>query len=317
MDIKKLKESAAKLREAATKAEAKFQAADKKKSADAKKLKEAAEKCKMEADEADKKVEEAEEAVADPDDEGTAADGDDHADEQQDIELIKKMIAEYLGDDAKGMEQEEMEALQCLGKEAMEAHKEMGASEKEAYEHAGNAMKLAHHMSKKEKTEADDDADGASGGDGKGKVPPKKKPTPPAKGDGGDDGDDDAAESHKESKKLAKLQASLLEAQGRIATLEAQEKAKQLAKYVDEKLAEAKQPRLVTTKFREAAGPFKSQKDFDTKWKVFSAGFTNEGQAPELDLGDIFTEKAAPQGDGSAADGSDDKMDFSDCAEGY
>ncbi len=280
--------------------------AEKKKLAD-KKLLEAAENEKAEA-----KAEAEKESGADDADDADA----DHPDADKDVELIKRMIADHLGDSTKDMSAEEMEALHSLGHEAYQAHKEMGASEKEAFDHAGNALKLAHHMSKKskgvEEAEGEDDE----------KDPPKKK----ADDEGADDeADDDESEESvgeaekesesesekKESKRVLDLEAKLLEAEGRIAAFEATTKKTEVSRHVDSKLKESKLPTSITKKFREAAGDFKTKEDFDAKWKVFLSG-VQDTRSP-LDFGILMEKSTGTESGGKEKDGKD--LDFSDCAE--
>ncbi len=288
--------------------------AEKKKLAD-KKLLEAAEK---EKEKAESESEAEKESGADDADDADA----DHPDADKDVELIKKMIAQHLGDSTKDMSAEEMESLHALGHEAYQAHKEMGASEKEAFDHAGNALKLAQHMSKKskgvEEAEGEDDAE---------KVPPKKKKPAAADDDAGadDEADDDESEesvgeaekeseSESENKESSKreqeLEKKLLEAEGRIAAFEATTKKTEISRYVDLKLKESKHPASVTKKFREAAGDIKTKEDFDAKWKVFLSGV--QDRSP-LDFSILMEKSTGTEDGGKAKDGKG--LDFSDCAE--
>ncbi len=262
------------------------------------------------------------------DGEGAGADGD-HDDADKDVALIKKMLGEYLGDGAKGLSKEESEALHSLAKEAMHAHKEMGHKEDEAYQKAGDAVALAHHMGKKKKeSENEDEGDEDT-------PPPKKGKKPAPKADVGDDDDDDGNSSESEdegkhesedegekhesedegkkesNKRLRTLKDKLLEAEGRIALLEAKTRKVEVDGYADKKLKESKQPSSITKRFREAAGPFVSKKDFDSKWKVFLEGVNNAGS--KVDWG-LMIEKATTTEDGDR--GAIGKgYDFSGCVE--
>jgi hypothetical protein len=70
-----------------------------------------------------------------------------NADEQQDVELIKKMIAQYMGDESDASDEE------CgVVKEAYEAYKEMGDEEEEAGKKAVGHLKLAKHLAAKKET---------------------------------------------------------------------------------------------------------------------------------------------------------------------
>lgn len=272
------------------------------------------------------KESEKENKLACSEDEGKQSENEDggegHDDAAQDVKLIKKMVGEYLGDGAKDMSSEEMEALHDLGKEAYMAHKEMGAKEDEAYQHAGNALKLAHHMSKKksEKHESED---------GEGDVPPKKKLDPkadkkPAPKDVPDDDEDGAAgeaeseesENHEdesesmESNRVTEYKKKLLKAEGRIAALEAKTKREELNQTIDKTLKESGQPNSVTKSFREAAGEIKSKAEFESLWKIFLEGAKNV--RTHVDFG-VLMEKSFSREDGGKK--SSNSLDFSKCAE--
>lgn len=253
--------------------------------------------------EAEKKIQESTESAGEEchkEDEG----GDPHSDKEQDIELIKKMIAQHLGDKVKDASPEEMEALESLGKEAYQAHKEMGSKEDEAMQHAGNALKLAHHMSQKSKTK-----EGSDMGKDKKKDPAVDDKSPVVEAEA-------AAvvteTENKESNREVELEKKLLEAEGRIAALEAKEHKDELSRHVDKVLKESKLPSSVTKKFREAAGDFKTAPEFDGKWKLFLAGVHDSRSAMDFSL---MAEKAATTETGDRADEQGTGLDFSQCAD--
>lgn len=248
-----------------------------------------------------------------------AADPEDHPDVAQDIELIKKLLDEYIGQESE-MEKGEAETLKKLAKEAYEAYKEMGYSEEEAKTHAGHALKLAKHMAQKqseqesedetedetETKQADDSADDA----------PKHDDKADAKGDDeSEEEEEDESESEsetetKESAKVKELEKKLLEAKAELAALKVDKAQSEVEKYVETKLAESKYPRAITKAFRETAGKIKSKEDFDAKWAIFSAGY--ERNRVKLDFGTVLTEKAAAT---DSMKPKTKKLDFSGCAE--
>ncbi len=250
---------------------------------------------------------------------GDGSDGD-HADAADDVKLIKKMIAEYLGKDAGGLSKDQSEAMHALGKEAYQAHQSMGKKEDEAYKCAGEAMKLAHYMHSKQSEEEAETESEDEGEDEGHQPPPKKVKKPAPKADDGDGDDDDGgsadtAESEdecggKESKREKALKKRLLEAEGRMAALEAKAKKSEVNGYVDQKLKESKRAVSITKRFREAAAPFKSKADFDAKWKVFLEGVSNSEQDVDWD---VMMEKSITTEDGSRVEGK--ALDFSNCAE--
>lgn len=280
---------------------------------------ESEDECKQSEDESHE--DESEDAESESEDESEDEDGnddDDHADAQQDVKLIKKMIAQYLGDGAGDLSKDESEALHALGHEAYQAHKEMGKEDEAAFKHAGEAVALANHMTKKAAKQSkheSEDEDGDTPPPKKKSMPPPKKKAPPSDDSGSDDDDDDddsSAESEKkESTRVKTLKKRLLETEGRLVALEAKSKRVEVDGYVDRKLKESKQPRFITRRFKEAAGKITSKSDFDTKWKIFLEGVQNT--RPEVNYG-LMLEKAAASEDGSRSD-SKKAFDFSGCAE--
>lgn len=281
--------------------------------------------------------------------EDEGADDGQHDDAAQDVALIKKMIGEYVGDGAKKLSKEDSEGLHKLGKEAYQAHKEMGKKEDEAYKCAGEAVKLAHHMASKQN---EDESENETESEDEGNLPPpKKKAAPKAKGDGkdgdndGDADDDDGnaseaegeneseteteseneseneteSEGKKESKVIKRLKNQLLEAEGRIAALEAKERKLELDKYIEAELKKSGQPVAVTKRFREAAGKVKSKVDFDGKWKLFLEGVKgrrSETTIAEDDFSGVLMERATTTEDGERTASEDQGSDsFSECAD--
>jgi len=281
----------------------------------AKKIKESKEeemKMKKEADEAKEKKEACgkeaageEEVVGDPA----------HKDEDQDIALIKKIIAEYLGKEGE-MDESTMETMESLAKEAYEAYKEMGYSEDEAKVHAGHALKLAKHMASK--SEADESDKGeekpeASKKDAKpeGEEKSADEEGEPVEADVVAEAEEvEEAEEKKESaKKIKALENKLIETQGQLAAMKIRFSKDDVEKYVETKLAESKRPRAVTSAFKAAAGVFKSKEDFTSKWTLFCEGLKNSRVA--VDYGAMFTEKGPATETGTTSKG----LNFSDCAE--
>lgn len=244
--------------------------------------------------------------------------GADHDDAAQDIALIKKMIDEHLGsgsgeeegkdgapppappaappapkegDEAEfGVLDTHKEALQGMTHEAYEAYKEMGMSRDEAMEAAKCAMKLAHHMAMKQAK------DGAAGGDAPPPAAPKEKdldiPNPKAA-----PGPDKSSPGSKGG-----LESEIIALKGKIALMEAKQRKQDLMAYVDKKLKESGHEMSVTKAFREAAEDITSPKDFDAKWKIFTANQKPAG------LRFVITEKSVGLEEGSGAAGTD--LDF-------
>jgi hypothetical protein len=186
-----------------------------------------------------------------------------HGDETQDMELIKKMLKDYLGDE----DAENVEACEAA-KKAFEAYKEMGKESEEAMKCAGEAMKLAKHMAAKKEADA-----------------PKEEPK--------DEPKDEPKESAepKESEAIAQLK-------GENAKLKESLRKFEIAGYLDKKLKESKESRQVTDAFRELVKGAKSTGEIDKMWESFSKGLSAAGEktskveSPTYDL-DFFvaTEK--------------------------
>lgn len=199
-----------------------------------------------------------------------------HDDAAQDVELIKKMIAQYLGNDHVDNE-ESMNA----GKEAVEAAKAIGCEGEEAYKQAGMMMKMAQHMKQKHQEALDK------------KEEPKK---------------DDACEEAKEEPKKdePKESAEILKLTGENAALKEKLTVLENEKFLDKLLRESKLPMTMTKKFREALGekiPSKKE-EIEAKFKLFREGAQAAGEGDMLSHLVIQPEKTGE------IKGS---IDFSDC----
>lgn len=264
-----------------------------------------------------KEAVEKKEAIEIADDEGAAAADSAHDDKAQDVELIKKMIAEYIGDDgdvkSEEMDEADMESkeklmaeMESLAKEAYEAHMEMGCEKEEAMEKAKDAVKLAHHMAKK--------AEAAPADDGKDKEPDAdaddKKADAEEACEKKESDDKDEDDKKQESDRVKSLEKQLLEAKGVIAKIKAKEAKVEVERYVDTKLSESKLSKQYTKSFLEAAGEIKSKEDFDSKWKIFTAAQKDQ---VVVDYG-LLMEKAVSV-DALETKSTGKSLDFSNVAE--
>lgn len=180
-----------------------------------------------------------------------------HADAKQDIELIKKIIAEYLGDE----ELENQEAMKACT-EAYEACKEMGMESEEAMKMAGSAMKLAKHMA--------------------GKKAEKKSEAEPEE-EMKDEEKEESKEGTKESTEIARLK-------GEITRLKEGERKTSLNKYLDDKLSGLKESRRVTDEIRKIVGTPKSEAYVDQVISNFMAGFSEASKSNGGSQGFNFAE---------------------------
>lgn len=247
--------------------------------------------------EADKKIKESaeqekKEAIAD--DHGSEK----HDDAEQDKELIKKMLDEYVGK-SEDMDQAEREAMEGLAMEAYQAHKEMGKESKDALHHAGEAVKLARHMgAKQSEAESHDDEK-----DEKECMDDKKE----------SEKCEDKEESHQESTRVKELEKKLLEADGKIAALEAKNKKALITEHVEKMLRESKVSNYYTKRFLEKNSEFTSTKDADAKWAAFVEGIESVQAGKVLDWAPI-AEKSLIRGESGSVRKDGKALDFSAAA---
>lgn len=216
------------------------------------------------------------------------ADGDeDHDDADQDKALIAQMIKKHLGDKADDMdESEQSEVYETAGMYQAE-----GMEEEEAMKCA--AMHQAIEKKKKEKKEAADAMEGKGGGD---------QPSPDslhAEGGGGDGGGKPALSP------TEKHEAAAIKLAGRVAFLEKELKSEKLERYVSKKLETCGLPRKATKLFTEKAGSFRDEKDFDSKFKLFT-------EAYGLERDEAFTYVPSIEKTIRGSENEDDQT-FSDC----
>lgn len=206
----------------------------------------------------------------------------DHADADQDKELIKSMLSKYVGD---GFTEEDHAMASEAYQAALEAH---GGDEKEAMETAGRVMKMAKFGQAKQAKKAAADAQagggqaGSDGSDGsggpaaesgsdagqqnRGMVPGGNKPA-------GADApkDQTTVESVKEANK--KLEDQVVKLTGENVALKAKLEERELTDFIDGKLRESRLPNSATKKFREAIKGVKSQKEVSDKLAIFQEAY--------------------------------------------
>jgi len=179
-----------------------------------------------------------------------------HADEEQDVALIKKMLAEYVGAE----ESESAETVEAA-KQAVGLCKKAGMDAEEAMRCAGYGMKMA-------KIHASHQADAA-------KQAEAEKETKQSEAEG----KESEAEGHKES-------AAELKLKGENARLREQLAARELNEHIDTKLRESKLPMAVTKRFRESLKAPRSKAEVDEKFNLFIEGYRQAGggEAEGLDF---------------------------------
>jgi hypothetical protein len=212
---------------------------------------------------AEEKVEKKENEVGDaPAAPPVAADA--HDDEDQDIELIKKMLVKYMGDGEYGPSEEE-----CgVAKEAIEAYKEMGMDQKEAEEAAVHAVKLAKHMAKK----------GLSGAPSEPPAAPGEQPQQQEESEEVEEsGDQPSPDKLKDEKQIEAMRQENLKLKGELASFKEAARKGELETYLEQKMAKTKMPTSVTKGFKESVKDLKSKEQIDASWEIYSAGIKAGG----------------------------------------
>ncbi len=182
------------------------------------------------------------------------ADAEKHDDEDQDKELIKKMIKKHAPDD----KTDEKDEAACH--EAHKAATEMGMEGEEAEKAAVYSMKMAKHAKSKqeakeaeEKKEAEEGEEKKEAGEG---LTPAVGGLKPGK----------TGAIHAESNKVIKLTAEVSKLRETVKTFEN-------AKHLDKTLRESGLPMSVTKEFRKLAQGCKSEKEINEKFQVFNEAY--------------------------------------------
>lgn len=247
------------------------------------------EKKEHEAEGMEMEKKEAEHEAHEGDDGDGGAGGGDDADADQDKALFAKMIKQYLGDDADGVDQEEaMEMYQA----AHEAAKEMGHEGKEAHEAAGQHLKMAMKMAKlahekSEAKEADDDA------------PAKPAQPSPAAQNPGKKAPAAPADGAQESRRLISANAELAKLREAVNALTAE-------KYLETKLKNSKRSDEFKAKFVETLGNVKSKAQIDSVYALFAKAYDAGKTESTEEVGFALTEKSERSGS--------NVISFADCA---
>ncbi len=189
-----------------------------------------------------KEKEEKKEAIGQP------ASGD-HADANQDVELIKSMLKKAFGGEEEPSEQE------CaIAKEAIEAYTEMGVESEQAKEKAMEFMKASKHMAAKQaKKEAEE-------------KPAELKD---------EEKKEEAAEEKKEEgkeKKESAVNEEIIKLKGELAKYKEKDKKLAIQAHVEKVCKESKRSNAFTNDFKAIVKEAKSVEEVDKAWKLFEAG---------------------------------------------
>lgn len=247
--------------------------------------------------------EEKEKKEAGPGD-GSGGDGGqpDHADADQDAELFKKMIHQYLGDDAGSVDQEE---AMKMAKHAHEHFMKQGMEKHEAYEAAGHHMKNSAAIGKMMGAKPSEEEAGHHEEKEEESHEEAQTPPPAPKSDKKGAAPGPAQES-------AKMRDDLVKANAEVAKLRESVKELQVSTYLDKKLAglASKRSPEFLGKLREAIGKPKSVTQIEETCALFVKAY-DAGSADSEESDAILTEKTVRE----SGQGSGGKViDFSDCA---
>ncbi len=281
-----------------------------------KKMKKEAEKKENEKKEAEKK----ESAEAHKEDANGVEGGnpEDHADAQQDMELFKQMVSEFLPDHGEDPEAE------ALGKHAYECYKEDGMADQEAYQSAGKHLQMSKKIGMKQKgaMESESEAKESEAKESEAEAEEAQTPPPNPKSTDGaaKDNEVDGAgkvkmkkvtETHYESE-AKKLRTDLVKANGEIAKLRESLKKYELNEHLDKKCKEAaethKLSNQVTRKFRESLGTPKSKEQIDSELKTFIGAYQFGMECSSESDSFLMVEKGAGHKSTPVAEG-----DMTDC----
>lgn len=198
----------------------------------------------------------------------------DHADEQQDMELIKKMLDQYIGEPTHDPE------IMKQAKEAYEACMGSGMKDKEAMETAGHAMKMGKIMGMKQSGEPKLPDAGKSQSDLASEAESHKENNPelgkdqsgtPNKIDGKNpEQAKSGAKQMVHESEVSKIRGENAALKTKIAILEANQ-------WLDKTLEASGLPRKVTKDFRESLKEVKSKEIIEKEYKKFLEGY-NKGQ---------------------------------------
>lgn len=205
-----------------------------------------------------------------------------HSDEQQDIELIKKMLDEYLG------KEDHSEETMKAAMEAFKCAEECGDSKEEAYQSAGKMLKMARHMKSKQ-------ADAPKDEEKEPKDEEKKEEKPCAEAE--EAKPKEAEEKHKESDEAIKLRGENAALKEKLLKIENEQ-------YLEKIMRESHLPMSITKKFREALGAAPKKEEIDSKWKLFREGLQAAGEGDGLHGFVIQPEKTGEVSE---------SVDFTDC----
>jgi hypothetical protein len=178
-----------------------------------------------------------------------------HDDAAQDMELIKKMMDQYMGKE--GYDESEMQQAM----EAMNCAVKGGEEKEEAARMACSAMKMAKHMNAMKQAEE-------SAGEGE-----EKK----------EESDEMSKESQKEAEEAKKesstpaTDAEVTKLRGENAALKEKLAKIVIAEHLEKTLKESGLTMSVTKKFREMVEGAKSKKEIDDKFKLFMEGYKATG----------------------------------------
>jgi hypothetical protein len=200
------------------------------------------------------------------------ADGD-HADKDQDVELVKKMMKQYLGDKEQVSEEEA-----AVVKEAYEAHREMGHKEEEAMGKACEFMKTARHLASKKKESECRQAEA--------EAESKKR--------------EEESKKEAEAMESAKVKEAYIKLKGENASLRESLKKVDVVSEIEKVCRESKRSNSITKEFKDLAKDCKSVEEVNRAWKLFERGLSSIQGESHFQESIIAPEKLAFRSEGSS-----------------
>lgn len=189
-----------------------------------------------------------------------------HEDEQQDIELIKKLLKEYLGEES---EECDIEAALEVYQAIKTDHKE----KKEAIKHAAEAIKAAKKIAQKQKENKENEESEESEEAKHAKQSEESEESE----------ENEEAGKHKEST-IVRLQKEVAELKGKLAKLQEAKERMELEKLIDNKLAKVVEDKL-KKEIKESALKIKEKNAALAMVEAFLKGYTSKTkEAAKIDF---------------------------------
>jgi hypothetical protein len=237
-----------------------------------------------------------------------------HADEEQDVALIKKMLDQYLGESVSTEREEEIKMAQKASGYFM---KKKGMKQEEAAEKAAEYVEFAKAMAAEEvetpPVDEEQDPNAAPKTPEEEEAAKKEAEEKMKQADEGEEADEAKKKKEADEKcecgggKNKKESDSIIALKGENAKLKEDLNKIELEKHLDKVLRESGLPMRVTKSFKESLGEIKSKEQIDNAFTVFKKGYSSVAGEGDMYSGLIVSAEKMSESKRSAT------MDFSDC----